>query len=142
MPSIPSHLTFFWEHIKTISVTTVEKVGVRKTKNGLIVMNLKNSVCLIDEWEWYRLIGKEVINKLCGFLIRMWIHPTVTSCAEETFHFFLDLTRVTETSWISCHYYWQPAPRWRLHWWLTKPENPALSSHTPDRTVTLINGGK
>ena len=39
MPSIPSHLTIFWEHIKTVSVTAVEEVGVRKTKNSLIVMN-------------------------------------------------------------------------------------------------------
>ena len=30
---------FFWEHIKTISVTTVGEVGLRKTKNSLIVMN-------------------------------------------------------------------------------------------------------
>ena len=39
-----------------------------------------------------------------------------------------------ETSW-SFHY-WQPAPRWRLHRWLAKPDNPAMSPHAPRRTGT------
>ena len=38
------------------------------------------------------------------------------------------------TSW-SFHYR-KPAPRWRLHWWLTKPDNPAISSHALDKTGT------
>ena len=36
-----------------------------------------------------------------------------------------------ETSW-SFHY-WQPAPRWRLHRWLAKPDNPAMSPHAPEK---------
>ena len=39
-----------------------------------------------------------------------------------------------ETSW-SFHY-WQPAPRWRLHQWLAKPDNPAMSPHTHEKTGT------
>ena len=37
----------------------------------------------------------------------------------------------------SCSYhYWQPAPRWRPHLWLAKPENPAMSPHALDKTGT------
>ena len=39
-----------------------------------------------------------------------------------------------ETSW-SFHY-WQPAPRWRLHRWLAKPDNPAMSPQPPKRSGT------
>lgn len=39
------------------------------------------------------------------------------------------------TSW-SFHC-WQPAPRWTLHWWLTKPDNPAMSLHSPKKMGTL-----
>ena len=38
------------------------------------------------------------------------------------------------TSWSS--HYWQPAPRWKLHQWLVKPDNPATSAHTPEKTCT------
>ena len=39
-----------------------------------------------------------------------------------------------ETSWS--YHYWQPAPRWRQHWWLAKPDNPAMSPHALDKTGT------
>ena len=39
-----------------------------------------------------------------------------------------------ETSW-SFHY-WQPTPRWRLHQWLAKPDNPAMSPHAHEKTGT------
>ena len=32
--------------------------------------------------------------------------------------------------------YWQPAPRWRLHQWLAKLDNPAMSPHTSNKTGT------
>ena len=41
---------------------------------------------------------------------------------------------VPETSWS--YHYRQPAPRWRLHWWLAKPDNPAMSPHALDKTGT------
>ena len=40
--------------------------------------------------------------------------------------------KIRETSW-SFHY-WQPAPRWRLHLLLAKPDNPAMGPHTPEKT--------
>ena len=46
---------------------------------------------------------------------------------------------VSETSWS--FYYWQPAPKWRLHWWLAKPGNPAMSLHALEKTI-LVNSGK
>ena len=39
-----------------------------------------------------------------------------------------------ETSWS--YHYWQPAPRWRPHWWLAKPDNPTMSPHALDKTGT------
>ena len=38
------------------------------------------------------------------------------------------------TSW-SFHY-WQPVPRWIWHCWLAKPNDPAMSPHTPEKTGT------
>ena len=38
------------------------------------------------------------------------------------------------TSW-SFHF-WQPAPRWRLHRRLAKPDNPGMSPHAPEKTGT------
>ena len=40
-----------------------------------------------------------------------------------------------KTSWSLIHY-WQPAPRWRLHRWLAKPDNPAMSPHALEKTGT------
>ena len=37
---------------------------------------------------------------------------------------------VPKTSWS--FFYWQPAPRWRLHQWLEKPDK--LASHEPRRS--------
>ena len=34
---------------------------------------------------------------------------------------------VPETSWSFL--YWESAPRWRLHQWLAKPDNPAINPH-------------
>ena len=41
---------------------------------------------------------------------------------------------VPETSW-SCRYC-QPAPKWRLHPWLAKPNKPAMSPHACEKTGT------
>ena len=45
---------------------------------------------------------------------------------------------VPETS-LSFHYWW-PAPRWRLHRWLAKPDNPTISPHAPEKTGTPHTG--
>ena len=39
-----------------------------------------------------------------------------------------------DTSWS--FRYWQPAPRWRLHRWLAKPDNPAMNPHALGKTST------
>ena len=39
-----------------------------------------------------------------------------------------------QTTWS--YHYWQPAPRWRLHSWLAKPDNPAMSPHALEKIGT------
>ena len=39
---------------------------------------------------------------------------------------------------ILIFHYWQPAPRWRLLWWLAKPDNPDMSQTKKQLNAPLI----